>query len=147
MIFFAGFTTAASAGEEITKPALPEGKQTTLGLFVTSTGAYEKWRADPNAVKIFDVRTLEEYIFIGHAPMAWNIPLMSQTHDWDAEKGHFAMQPNPDFLSQVKEVAGPSDTLMVMCHSGGRSAHAVNLIAEAGYTHTHFFSSKWEGEI
>ena len=146
MIFLASFTSAASAGEEVTKPDLPEGKQTTLGLYVTSAEAYEKWLAAPDAVKVFDVRTLEEYIFIGHAPMAWNIPLMSQTQEWDTEKGHFAMQPNPDFISQFKEVTSPTDTIMVMCRSGGRSAHAVNLLAEAGYTNVYNITDGMEGD-
>ena len=73
-IFLAGFTTTATANGEVAKPDLPKGKQTTLGLYVTAAEAYDKWLAAPDAVKVFDVRTLEEYIFIGHAPMAWNIP-------------------------------------------------------------------------
>jgi len=145
-IFLTGFINAATANGEVTKPDLPEGKQTTLGLYVTAGEAYEKWRATPDEVKVFDVRTLEEYIFIGHAPMAWNIPLVFQTHDWDTEKGYFAMQPNPDFLSQVKEIAGPSDTILVMCRSGGRSAMAVNLLAEAGFTNVYNITDGMEGD-
>ena len=145
-IFLAGFISAATANGEVTKPGLPEGKQTTLGLYVTAGEAYEKWRAAPDEVKVFDVRTLEEYLFIGHAPMAWNIPLMSQTHEWDADKGRFAMQPNPDFISQVKEVAGPKDTIMVMCRSGGRSAMAVNMLAEQGFTNVYQITDGMEGD-
>jgi hypothetical protein len=33
-----------------TKPELPKEKQTTLGLYVTAKGAYEKWKADPESV-------------------------------------------------------------------------------------------------
>ena len=32
------------------------------------------WRADPEGVKILDVRTPEEWVFTGHAPMTVNIP-------------------------------------------------------------------------
>ena len=35
--------------------------------------AYEKWLAEPDLVKIIDVRTPEEYLFVGHPAMAWNI--------------------------------------------------------------------------
>jgi 3-mercaptopyruvate sulfurtransferase SseA len=49
-----------------TKPELPKEKQTVLGLYVTAKEAYEKWQADPEKVKILDVRTPEEYIFVGH---------------------------------------------------------------------------------
>ena len=140
------FVVTASAGEEVTKPDLPKGKQTSLGLYVTAAEAYDKWLAAPDAVKVFDVRTLEEYIYVGHAPMAWNIPLLFQTHEWNAEKGYFAFQPNPDFISQVKEVAGPDDTIMVMCRSGGRSAMAVNLLAEAGFTNVYQITDGMEGD-
>ncbi len=40
---------------------LPKEKQTTLGLYVTSAEAYDMWKADPEKVKILDVRTPEEY--------------------------------------------------------------------------------------
>jgi len=140
------FMATASAGEEATKPDLPEAKQTSLELYVTAAEAYDKWLASPDEVKVLDVRTLEEYIYVGHAPMAWNIPLASQTHEWDADKGYFAYQPNPDFLSQVKEVAAPTDTIMVMCRSGGRSAMAVNLLAENGFTNVYQITDGMEGD-
>jgi len=140
------FMFASNVNGEAIKPDLPKGKQTSLGLYVTAAEAYDKWLSTPGAVKVFDVRTLEEYIYIGHAPMAWNIPLLFQTHEWNADKGHFAMQPNPDFVSQVKEVAGPTDTIMVMCRSGGRSAMAVNLLAEAGFINAYNITDGMEGD-
>ena len=33
------------------------------------------WQADPEGVHILDVRTFEEYTFVGHLEMAKNIPL------------------------------------------------------------------------
>ena len=54
---------------------LPKEKQTTPALYVTSREAYEMWKADPDRVKIIDVRTPEEFIYVGHGAMAWNIPL------------------------------------------------------------------------
>ena len=42
------------------------GKKTTLGLYVTAAEAYEKWKAAPDKVKVIDVRTPEEYAFVGH---------------------------------------------------------------------------------
>jgi len=145
-LFILSFTVTANAGEAASKPELPKEKQTSLGLYVTAEEAYNKWHASPGEIKVFDVRTLEEYVFIGHAPMAWNIPLVYQTHEWDAENGRFAMLPNPDFLAQVKEVAQPTDTIMVMCRSGGRSAMAVNLLAEAGFTNVYNITDGFEGD-
>jgi len=137
-------TPAATGNQEV--QVLPKAKQTSLGLYVTAKEAYKKWIAAPDAVKVFDVRTLEEYIYVGHAPMAWNIPLLFQTHEWNAEKGYFAFQPNPDFLSQAKEAAGPEDTILVMCRSGGRSAMAVNMLAEAGFTNVYQITDGMEGD-
>ncbi len=140
------FTATASANEDTTKPELPKGKQTTLGLYVTAFEAYEKWQADPENITVLDVRTTEEYIFIGHAPMAWNVPLMSQTYEWDPDKHHYAMEPNPNFISQVQELAKPSDTILVTCRSGGRSAAAVNLLAKAGFTNVYNITDGMEGD-
>jgi hypothetical protein len=81
--------TASVTGREAEKPAaqaailqLPKEKQTTLGLYVTAKEAYEKWKAEPDKVKIIDVRTPEEYLFVGHPAMAWKIPVAAQTYEW-----------------------------------------------------------------
>ena len=141
-----GFMATVSFAKVTQPPDLPEGKQTSLGLYLTAAEAYEKWLAAPDEIKVLDVRTLEEYIYVGHAPMAWNIPLATQTHEWDADKGYFAYQPNTDFITQVKEVAAPSDTLLVMCRSGGRRAMAVNLLAENGFTNVYQITDGMEGD-
>ena len=127
-------------------PELPKAKQTSLGLYVTAREAYEKWKADPDNVMVLDVRTTEEYLFVGHASMAWNVPLVSQTYEWDAGKQYFAMKPNPGFIDQVKELAGPTKTILVTCRSGGRSAMAVNLLAEAGFTNVYNITDGMEGD-
>ena len=54
---------------------IPKGKQTALGLYVTAKEAWEKWKVEPEKVKILDVRTPEEYLFVGHPTMAWKIPI------------------------------------------------------------------------
>jgi len=125
---------------------LPTAKQTSLGLYVTAKEAHEKWKTDPDNVTILDVRTTEEYLFIGHAPMAWNVPLVSQTYEWNADKQYFVMKPNPDFIAQVMGFARPSDTVLVMCRSGGRSAMAVNRLAEAGFTNVYNITDGMEGD-
>ena len=136
----------ASADEKTIKTELPKEKQTALGLYVTAAEAYEKWQADPGNVTVLDVRTTEEYLYIGHAPMARNVPLMSQTYEWDADKQYFRMQPNQAFIDQVMSLAKPSDTILVMCRSGGRSAMAVNQLAEAGFTNVYNITDGMEGD-
>jgi rhodanese-related sulfurtransferase len=127
-------------------PGLPKEKQTSLALYVTAKEAYGKWEEASGAVKILDVRMPEEYFFVGHPEMAVNIPLAFQTHRWSEEKGYFDVAPNPEFVTQVKEWAEPSDVLLVMCRSGGRSAMAVNLLAQAGFENTFNIVDGMEGD-
>jgi rhodanese-related sulfurtransferase len=125
---------------------LSKGKQTVLGLYVTAKEAYEKWQAEPDKVRIIDVRTPEEYLFVGHPTMAWKIPVATQSYEWDAEKNQYPIKPLLDFASRVAEIAKPDDTLMLMCRSGGRSAMAVNLLAKAGFKNVHNIIDGMEGD-
>ena len=132
---------AAVAGDKLHKM-----KQTTLGLYVTAAQAYEMWKAAPDKVKIIDVRTPEEHLFVGHPTMAWKIPVASQSYEWDAEKKQFPMKPLLDFVSRVQTMAKPDDTLMVMCRSGGRSAIAANMLAKAGFKSVYNIIDGMEGD-
>ena len=152
--FAADPVASSAAGGATEKPVsqaanseLPKEKHTTLGLYLTAKEAYDKWKAEPEKVKIFDVRTPEEYLFVGHAEMAWNIPSNLQTYQWDANRRKLVMKPNPDFVSHVKEVAKPNDTILVMCRSGGRSAQAVNQLAEAGFQNVYNIIDGMEGDV
>ncbi len=128
------------------KANLPKEKQTVLGLYVNAKEAYQMWQADPDHVTLLDVRTPEEFLFVGHPPMAWLIPLATQSYEWNAEKGQFPMKPLPDFVSRVKEVAKPDDTILVTCRSGGRSAMATNALAQAGFTKVYNITDGMEGD-
>jgi hypothetical protein len=57
------------------------------------------------------------------------------------------MKQNPEFINQVMEFAKPSDTILVTCRSGGRSAMAVNLLAEAGFTDVYNITDGMEGDV
>ena len=129
------------------KTNLPEGKQTVLGLYVTAKEAYEKWKAEPEKVKIIDVRTPEEFLFVGVPTMAWKIPVAAQSYEWDAEKKQFLMKPLMDFAARVQTVAKPGETIMVMCRSGGRSAIAANFLAKAGFKNVYNIIDGMEGDV
>lgn len=126
---------------------IPKKKQTVLGLYVTSAEAYEKWRAAPDEVKLLDVRTPEEFLFVGHPEMARCIPLGFQSYRWDDKKGYFDMDVNPDFVAQVQEWFDPGETILLMCRSGGRSAMAANLLVQAGYTDVWNITDGMEGDL
>jgi rhodanese-related sulfurtransferase len=125
---------------------LPKEKQTVLGLYLTAQEAYEKWKADPEKVMVLDVRTPEEYLYVGHPAMAWKIPIVAQSYEWDAAKREFPMKLLPDFVARVKQVAKPEDMILAMCRSGGRSALAANLLAQAGFKNVFNIVDGMEGD-
>jgi len=125
---------------------IPKEKQTALGLYLTAREAYEKWKANPAGVTILDVRTPEEMIFVGYPTMAWKIPVATQSYEWDSVKKEFPMRLLPDFAARVSKVADPDDTILAMCRSGGRSAIAVNLLAQAGFKKVYNIVDGMEGD-
>ncbi len=131
----------------MTNHDVPEKKQTSLGLYATATEAYEMWKANPEGVDVIDVRTPEEYVFVGHAEMARNIPLAFMEYQWDAEKDEPVVSPNAGFVSRVKELFAPTDTLLMICRSGGRSAWSVNALAQAGFTNVYNVIDGTEGDM
>ena len=93
-------------------------------------------------VKVLDVRMVEEYVFLGHAEGAVNIPVAFPKYQWHADKRKYGFEMNPDFIDHVKEVFKPDDTIVAMCRSGGRSAFAINMLAKAGFTN-HLQHHRW----
>lgn len=146
-----GLLASSSAAAQAVHPtdpaAVPKSKQTTLGLYLTAREAYDKWKAAPQDVMIIDVRTPEEFIFIGHPEMAWLIPFATQTYQWDAARRMYSMQPLPDFVARVQKVAKPSSTILVTCRSGERGAMAVNALAGAGFTNVYNITDGVEGDV
>lgn len=125
---------------------LPMKKQTVLGLYVTAREAFTKWHADPGKVKILDVRTQGEYIFVGHAPMATNIPLKFLKTDINSKKMKTAMLLNENFVDEIKKKFKITDTILIMCRSGARSAASVNMLAKAGFKHVYNIIDGFEGD-
>lgn len=127
-------------------PNLDPRKQTNLGLYITAQELYEAWQKDPEGVKIVDVRTVGEYVFVGHAPMAVNIPLLFL----DPAKEYYVKKPqlplNSKFVEEIGKRYQKTDTLMIICRSGGRSAVAANILAKAGYTKVYTVIDGFEGD-
>lgn len=136
------FATAALAAD----PPQDQRKHTRLGKYVTSVEAYELWRQSPAKVFIVDVRTPEEYDFLGHPAMAANIPLMVWSGRFDAGKKAYPLTMNPRFVDEVRRRYKPADTLVFMCRSGHRSAAAANLLAEAGFRNAYSMVDGFEGD-
>jgi len=142
-----GGSLFAREGDSATSPEVPSAKQTVLNLYLTAKDAGGKWKADSENVKIIDVRTPEEYIFVGHPTMAWNIPLLLLERPWDPQQRKPVMRPNADFLTQVKRMSEPSDTLLMICRSGKRSASAADILAKTGYKKVYNVIDGVEGDL
>ncbi|WP_246077618.1 rhodanese-like domain-containing protein [Neptunomonas concharum] len=126
--------------------------QTTLGLYVTAQEAWELLNKDPDALLV-DVRDPIEIKFTGFASGTdIHVPWMvSDPQQWDEKRSSWAMKKNPHFESQMisaldSKKANPETAIFVMCRSGStRSAPAVNLLAEKGYTRVWTIVDGFEG--
>ena len=130
---------------------VPESNKTSLGLYVNPREAFERSSADPENSHILDVRTFEEYVFVGHCATAKNIPLVFPKFDPDAPSmpgrpPGCSGDPNPEFVTEAQKVFANDDTIFVMCSTGGRGAMAVEALAKAGFTAVYNIVNGFEGD-
>lgn len=123
-----------------------ERKHTSLGLYIDAVGAFQKWSADKEKVHVVDCRTVEEYVYLGHAAMAVNIPSRVWTGKWDSEKNDAALAENPEFMKEIQKRFKPDDVILVMCRSGHRSGPCVNTLAKAGFKNVFNVVDGFEGD-
>lgn len=98
--------------------------------------AIERVHRDPKLVHI-DVRSEPEFA-AGHAPAAYNVPLMHM--------GPGGMTPNPNFAAEVARAFPEKDTPMLLsCKAGGRSARAAAVLEGLGYTQLADHIGGWGG--
>lgn len=133
-------TMTSTSGHEVS-----EARQTQLGLYVTSEEANRLLESD-DRTKLLDVRTPHEYVFVGHAEAAVNIPLATAADEVDPTSGSLRWVPNPRFVEQVSAWADKDDLVLVTCRSGGRSAMAVNALAASGFTNAYNIIDGFEGD-
>lgn len=147
-------TTSAGAAEirsSIKGADLPEKKQTTLDLYLSSADAVAALDADPR-ILFLDVRDPIEVNFVGHPePIDAIVPFVLFKLDFDEKKGAYKGVPNADFVKNVdtvvaREGLGKSHPVFVMCRSGGRSAKAANTLAKAGYNNVWSLVEGFEGD-
>ena len=85
---------------------------------------------------IVDVRTRAERDWVGRVPDAIEI-------EWATYPG---MQPNPDFLAQLKQQIGKETPLLFICRSGARSNAAATIATQAGYADCYNVLEGFEGD-
>ena len=93
---------------------------------LTPTEAHDVLQREPSAVYL-DVRTEEEFE-AGHPAGARNVPVVF------FDPGTHRPTPNPDFVATVTRSIPSTTKLLIGCQAGGRSQHACELLAQAGFT-------------
>jgi len=88
---------------------------------------------------LIDVRSVAEYVLIGHPVMALNIPLSF----WSETEATFV--PNENFVQDLKARFKAEDTILFICRSGGRSLRAAQAAREAGFAKVFSLSEGFEG--
>ena len=89
---------------------------------------------------LIDVRSIAEYVFVGHPEMAHNVPLSF----WDEKKQDFVT--NETFIQDLKSRFKTDDRLIFICRSGGRSLRAARAARNAGFTRVFNITLGFEGE-
>lgn len=142
----------AAIASSVDAAALPEAKQTPLGLYLTPKDAAAALEADPSIVFV-DVRDPVEVEFVGHPEgVDANVPSkLTQVSQFDPKKGRYKQTANPDFVAAIdavmaKQGLGKDKPVILMCRSGVRSAAAAKLLIENGYTRVYNLVEGFEGD-
>ena len=135
--------------------SVPAPKRTKLGQYLSSQEAAKFMDQNASKALFLDVRTEAEVTFLGMPLQAdANVPYMKQPDFpvWDAAKGTYKLELNPDFLPEVRhrlsaKGLGPDSAIVLICRSGDRSAAAANLLAEAGFKNVYSVVDGYEGDV
>jgi len=128
-----------STTDDILGTARSRGEGQPYAGAVTPQEAFALVQADPR-VKLVDVRTNAERDWIGRPA----IP--EQQHgavQWTLYPGG---APNPDFATQLQQVADKEDVVLFLCRSGVRSRHAARVATELGFQDAYDILEGFEGD-
>jgi rhodanese-related sulfurtransferase len=126
--------------------AVPEAKQTTLGLYLTAEEVPPFLAQRGGHALFVDVRMPEELAASGVATtIDANVPLFLLSGS-DSKP-----RPNPDFVAQVQsrltaKGLTKDDAVVVMCRTGRRSGLAASLLAGFGFSHVYSVVDGFEGD-
>lgn len=142
---------SAQAPQAAPAPSNPK-QQTPQGLYVDAKEAYAMMQKDKNVILV-DVRTPEEWQFVGNTPMAQiMIPSVHFMYDaMDAKKPRYRSVTNSDFVSQLEEAAyklgaNETSTYILMCRSGSsRAQPAAKMLYQYGYKNVYIMTDGFEG--
>ena len=143
------FGTNASA-QDVSKD-----KQTKLGLYMTPKETANAIAAEPAKVLFIDIRTRGEIQFVGIATgIDGHVPFveMNEFGEWDDKNARYKLEPNPTFSTSIEKLLArknltKADKIILICRSGDRSARAINLLADIGFTNVWNQHEGFEGDL
>lgn len=143
------------AAQAFDAASVPAPKRTKLGQYLSSQEAAKFMDQNASKALFLDVRTPAEVTFLGMPAQAdANVPYMKEPDfpTWDSAKGTFKLEPNPDFITEVRRRLAAkhlqsTDSIVLICRSGDRSAAAANLLAEAGFKNVYSVVDGYEGDL
>lgn len=97
----------------------------------------QAWDLVQQGAIYLDVRAADEFLE-GHAPGAVNIAYAARIQG--------KLLPRSEFLAEVQARFSTHTKLVVACAAGGRSAKAVQLLAQAGYSQLWNMPAGWDGK-
>jgi rhodanese-related sulfurtransferase len=112
---------------------------------LTPKQAMQMLHDEPRAVLV-DIRSMMEYLFVGHPQGAIHIPWLDEP-DWTV---------NPDFVRRIRELMlggticdGESGCapIILICRSGKRSIEAGNKLLDAGISEVYNVLDGFEGDL
>ncbi len=144
---------AAPSFAEVDVSKLPKKKLTTLGLYMTAKEAYDYMMKHMDKTLFVDVRTPSELNYLGATTvMDRHVPwVFMDSSGWNAKKHRYKRRPNTNFVADMdaalkKKGLTKTDTVILICRSGHRSAAAANLLAKNGYTRVYTVVDGYEGD-
>lgn len=133
--------------------SLSKKKQTKLGLYLTAEQAYKKTMENMDKTLFVDIRTPSELNYLGATSvMDAHVPLVfMDSTAWDDKKHRYKRAENKNFVVDIdaalkKKGLSKTDTVILICRSGKRSAAAVNMLADNGYTNAYSVVDGYEGD-
>ena len=141
---------------DVDPATVPELKRSRLQLYLTAQEAHDIMRRESARTLFLDVRTRAEAMFVGMPvdadALVPYVEVPEIMTDWDDKRSTYMLMPNSDFVGEAgrrlqAKGLGKTDRVIVMCRSGDRSAHAADLLANAGYTHVYSIVEGFEGDL
>ena len=110
--------------------------EATEGAYTGAVTPPEAWRLyKEGQARLVDVRTAPEVRYVGCVPGA----LQAEWHGSDPAQVE-------RFLHDLRAVAQPDETVLLLCRSGVRSHHAARVAREAGYQSVFNVLEGFEGQ-